>query len=1140
MKVRQSVPPSYRGWREVGGYQDKDALSPEDEMMDLLSKSTLLDQYVPSKFYGDWYHNAGLLAVGGIFSWLLGKFRFSIASLFFIVFMFSMFYRVSVRQYRSYLRDMAQREFSIQKIENDYETMDWLNTFMEKYWLYLEPSVSQIVCEQVNPILADSPAPAFVKLLWLDSFTAGTKPPRIDLVRTLPKTNDDVTVMDWGVSFTPNSLADATVKQRKSRVNERVVVKAKLFGLTIPILLEGLSFQVLVRVRVRMMGAFPHIQTVNVSLLEPPKYDFVAKLFSTALFNWEVLAIPGLLPFVNRMIVKYAGPMLIAPLSFQLNLQQLLAGNSVTGSVGVLVIRAIQASDLKGFETIDNTCDPYIEFSFAGKVQTRTKTIEDTIKPVWDEYVFLLVNNVAEPLCMRIFDWNYPKKDQNLGTILYDINHVLDEPKKSNISLPFLRNNKPVGNYKFDVDFLPALHGKKLIDGSFEPPPELNTGIVNLSIDEAKNLGDPEDKKFASFVEFYLDKELILSTSTVKGSTPSYGSNIEKIIENKGRSIAKVVVKNSKKEIIGYLVAKLSDLVDATNVDNMWHPLKKTEAELKITAKWKPVNIPYFDGASDYTEPIGVVRVYVDSASGLRNLETVGTIDPYVRLMINGFQAGRTMPQDSTLNPEYKETIYIPISSTNQKLTIELMDVERSQQDRTLGSFDVRLDELIEKKDGIFIPHVDEDMREGRLVSRKGPKGTVKYSLSFYPVKSVMDAKDILELDKLKKEEEEAKKAQDESKKPEKEEEMIEEQPKERLSLDELMSYKQGVLAYKIISADLGGQSGHVQFFFDQNAFPQFSSRRVSRKSKVNQSGDYTVKELEYSRVKIRVSSDLDGNILKKPILEISISTSELLKKCFLEPQVLKLKGASSASLEVQCSWYPMLMDSLPEQDSITNAGDLQVTVVSASDLPAGDSNGKSDPTAKLYLNNSSDSFMKTKTIKKTLNPTWNETTSIQIKSRYYSTLKIKVLDWDFGAGQDDTLCKLYFPLREIDPIKPSEFTVPLKDEKGSPAGEIVLRFQFKPDYVIDFTESSTRGVLDAGGKVIGVGGKVIEGGAGFAVKGVGAGVGLAGKGVGAGVGVAGKGLGAGVGAGGKVLGAGSSLVKGLTGRKKKDHDEQA
>lgn len=79
---RQPVDPTYRGWKEVGGFEEEDVLTAEDETVDLLSRGSLFDQYLPAAIYGDWYHNTGYLIVAGLLSWIIGWFRFSVAPLF--------------------------------------------------------------------------------------------------------------------------------------------------------------------------------------------------------------------------------------------------------------------------------------------------------------------------------------------------------------------------------------------------------------------------------------------------------------------------------------------------------------------------------------------------------------------------------------------------------------------------------------------------------------------------------------------------------------------------------------------------------------------------------------------------------------------------------------------------------------------------------------------------------------------------------------------------------------------------------------------------------------------------------------------------------------------------------------------------
>ncbi|KGK35353.1 hypothetical protein JL09_g5497, partial [Pichia kudriavzevii] len=52
---------AFRGWKEVTGYDDSFALSPVDEIMDLLTRSTSLEEILPENLYGEWFHGVGAL-----------------------------------------------------------------------------------------------------------------------------------------------------------------------------------------------------------------------------------------------------------------------------------------------------------------------------------------------------------------------------------------------------------------------------------------------------------------------------------------------------------------------------------------------------------------------------------------------------------------------------------------------------------------------------------------------------------------------------------------------------------------------------------------------------------------------------------------------------------------------------------------------------------------------------------------------------------------------------------------------------------------------------------------------------------------------------------------------------------------------
>ena len=70
--------------------------------------------------------------------------------------------------------------------------------------------------------------------------------------------------------------------------------------------------------------------------------------------------------------------------------------------------------------------------------------------------------------------------------------------------------------------------------------------------------------------------------------------------------------------------------------------------------------------------------------------------------------------------------------------------------------------------------------------------------------------------------------------------------------------------------------------------------------------------------------------------------------------------------------------------------GRLRVKVLAGRNLPSGDINGSSDPYVKVSLGSVT---FKTKTIKHTLNPYWNETFLFE-NANPYESLVFVVMDW--------------------------------------------------------------------------------------------------------------------------------------------------
>lgn len=132
---------------------------------------------------------------------------------------------------------------------------------MTRFWIIYEPVLSATIVASVDQVLSVS-TPAFLNSLRMTTFTLGTKPPRIDHVRTFPDTDEDIVIMEWKISFTPNDIEDMTTRQALKKVNPKVVLTIKIgVGPAVvgkDIVVEDLAFTGTMRIKIKLMNNYPH------------------------------------------------------------------------------------------------------------------------------------------------------------------------------------------------------------------------------------------------------------------------------------------------------------------------------------------------------------------------------------------------------------------------------------------------------------------------------------------------------------------------------------------------------------------------------------------------------------------------------------------------------------------------------------------------------------------------------------------------------------------------------------------------------------------------------------------------------------------------------------------------------------------
>lgn len=219
------------------------------------------------------------------------RFGFGWGWLFILLAFCNTHYTLSMSRLRRRARDDIQRELVKTRLDSEFETADWINNFLDRFWLIYEPVLSQSIIASVDQVLSTN-CPAFLDSLRLSTFTLGTKAPKINKVKTSPRTEDDVVLMEWSISFTPNDTSELTPGQIARKVNPKIVLSVRLgkglASAAMPILLEDITFSGILRVRMKLMTTFPHVQLVDLCFLEKPVIDYVLKPLGGETFGFDV------------------------------------------------------------------------------------------------------------------------------------------------------------------------------------------------------------------------------------------------------------------------------------------------------------------------------------------------------------------------------------------------------------------------------------------------------------------------------------------------------------------------------------------------------------------------------------------------------------------------------------------------------------------------------------------------------------------------------------------------------------------------------------------------------------------------------------------------------------------------------------
>ena len=1054
-----------------------------------IANSALTKKYIIENFYSDWYSNIVLIVGTCFFAWLFGYIGLSWWSLGLVFFGTTSVYNAEYRRFNRNIRDDLKRITVVETMSGKVETTLWLNSFLSKFWVIYMPILSQQVKDFTNPILAGVVPGYGIDALTLEEFTLGSKAPAIKGIKSYTKAGKDVVEMDWSFAFTPNDVSDMTPIEAKEKINPKislgVTLGKSIVSKTLSVLVENINVAGKLRVKLTFGKTFPNIKIVSVQLLEPPLIDFVLKPLGGDTLGIDVMSfLPGLKTFVKKIIDSNAGPMLYAPNHMDIDVEEIMAAQS-NEAIGVIAVTVSSASNLIGSDFITNTVDPYVvlktEKSLPNQECGAHTTIKsDTKNPVWNETKYILINSLDQKLSMTCWDFNDVRKDQIIGSMEFDMNTLYQTPIIENASKNLLLGSKTKGTLEYSIHYYPVVEKAKKIEPQEasneesmeeesigeEQVEESGAGILKFTLQKIKYLPITSQisNSLSPSVELFLDKTLVKSYRILKRiNEPSWNELQEFLVISKEKSKLTLKVfdnRASSKILLCSYSSIVEDLITASEAGQDSFKASP-QGEIFFVAQWKPLKMTGVAAIGSSTiSPLGSMKIHVGSAVVRSTLSGIGDIDPYFTISLNKHVKYKSEHISDTDTPEFNSTVYVPITSENQILSLSLADYQTVGADRKIGSIQFPVSSVLQKNEdskGYSCKHgFSSKPKTYNLFNKNNAKtaDTINLGFEFINTMQIYSAEELKEVEILenelnaKKEEFEktqAKYREEMKKNPddwhiveikdifEEEENRI--NSKEKMSFEELINHNSGILSISISKGKIPF-SFYLQVLVDNIAYPICISNKYIGGSFLSTNTNVMIRDLKNSKLLFRVTKKKVVKDKDDFVSEVYLSTLDLLKNGFDKPAKIEFKNAS---LEVGFNYYPTYQD-LPIEETVMNTGILSLKLISASHLMAADRNGKSDPFVEVYIDGLK--AFKSRIIKKTLDPIWNETVNLIIQSKKDSKVMLKLLDWD-RAGDNDYLGEVMLDTKGIIPNKTQTWEYPLNTQ-----GAIKIQTTFIPEYI--------------------------------------------------------------------------------------------
>ncbi|CAD24998.1 similarity to HYPOTHETICAL INTEGRAL MEMBRANE PROTEINS [Encephalitozoon cuniculi GB-M1] len=374
----------------------------------------------------------GLIFVGSVAGYIIGKTGLSVVNLFFVGYVIFFVYNRKIERFTRSLKSLVYHSARQEKARNNGETVEWLNYIVKKFWEVGEPVISAQVYQQVNNELLKV-TPPFLNGLRLTEFTLGSRSPFIEGISYISMDGNTLAI-EIDVAFVPLEISRDVVNYLENdskNWNSKIQLSARVgtrngIGINLPILVKELFFKGRVRVVANLFSKNVFIKDVEVCLMDSPEFDFTL----VPLKMVDIMDVPGLSRWIRGIINSTLATTIVNPSSITIDVDHISKDKGKTIGVVCLQILSLENEDEERL-TVEIDIDGRVEY------QTRYGGGKEI---VYNEHFYIPIENVDSRIGLSLRSESRKTRRRNgsiflknlpLDRIEESVKNELYEPKRT-------------------------------------------------------------------------------------------------------------------------------------------------------------------------------------------------------------------------------------------------------------------------------------------------------------------------------------------------------------------------------------------------------------------------------------------------------------------------------------------------------------------------------------------------------------------------------------------------------------------------------------------------------------------------------------------------------------------------------------